>query len=57
MKCAKDTGSYIIQDDYDGVYRYKGKPIPALQGLGTRVSVIYILRRCIMIDMVIIVTL
>ena len=23
---------YIIEDDYDSEFRYKGKPIPALQG-------------------------
>lgn len=42
LKWAEDTGSYIIEDDYDGEYRYKGKSIPALQRLGTRVSVIYL---------------
>ena len=25
-------GRYIIEDDYDSEFRYKGKPIPALQG-------------------------
>lgn len=24
---------YIIEDDYDSEFRYRGKPIPALQGM------------------------
>ncbi|MCD7034780.1 PLP-dependent aminotransferase family protein [Metabacillus sp. GX 13764] len=32
---------YIIEDDYDGEYRYEGKPIPALQGLDEGGKVIY----------------
>ena len=26
---------FIIEDDYDSEFRYKGKPIPALQGYDT----------------------
>lgn len=33
LKWAKESDSYIIEDDYDGEFRYKGKPIPSLQGL------------------------
>ena len=32
---------YIIEDDYDSEFRYKGKPIPALQGYDSRGRVIY----------------
>ena len=32
---------YIIEDDYDSEFRYKGKPIPALQGMDGRERVIY----------------
>lgn len=32
---------YIIEDDYDSEFRYKGKPIPALQGYDSRGKVIY----------------
>ncbi len=32
---------YLIEDDYDSEFRYKGKPIPALQGMDDRVGVIY----------------
>ncbi|MFI3172477.1 MAG: PLP-dependent aminotransferase family protein [Eubacteriales bacterium] len=33
---------YIIEDDYDSEFRYKGKPIPALQGYDTQDKVIYL---------------
>lgn len=33
---------YIIEDDYDSEFRYRGKPIPALQGLDKDGRVIYI---------------
>lgn len=33
---------YIIEDDYDSEFRYKGKPIPALQSLDKHDSVIYL---------------
>ncbi len=32
---------YIIEDDYDSEFRYKGKPIPALQGVDNSGKVIY----------------
>lgn len=33
---------YIIEDDYDSEFRYKGKPIPALQGYDGNGKVIYL---------------
>lgn len=33
---------YIIEDDYDSEFRYKGKPIPALQGYDVNDRVIYL---------------
>lgn len=33
---------YIIEDDHDSEFRYKGKPIPSLQGMDTNDKVIYI---------------
>lgn len=33
---------YIIEDDYDSEFRYKGKPIPALQGIDRDETVIYL---------------
>ncbi|MFX3635958.1 MAG: PLP-dependent aminotransferase family protein [Candidatus Pristimantibacillus sp.] len=34
--------AYIIEDDYDGEFRYYGKPIPSLQSLDRHGRVIYI---------------
>ncbi|WP_066390803.1 MocR-like pyridoxine biosynthesis transcription factor PdxR [Neobacillus mesonae] len=42
LKWAEDNNGYIIEDDYDGEYRYKGRPIPSLQGLDTKGNVIYL---------------
>ena len=39
---AKAEERYIIEDDYDSEFRYKGKPIPALQGFDARGKVIYL---------------
>lgn len=33
---------YLIEDDYDSEFRYRGKPIPSLQGADTNGKVIYI---------------
>ncbi len=35
-------GRYIVEDDYDSEFRYKGKPIPALQGYDRKEKVIYL---------------
>ncbi|MED3562035.1 PLP-dependent aminotransferase family protein [Bacillus xiapuensis] len=42
LKWAEEKNGYIIEDDYDGEYRYKGKPIPSLQGLDQKRRVIYL---------------
>jgi len=39
---AENSGSWIIEDDYDSEYRYESMPIPSLQGLDTNARVIYI---------------
>ncbi len=39
---AKEEGRYIVEDDYDSEYRYKGKPIPALKGYDAHEKVIYL---------------
>ena len=38
----KAEDRYIIEDDYDSEFRYKGKPIPALQGMDHNDKVIYL---------------
>lgn len=43
LKWAKEVEHrYIIEDDYDSEFRYRGKPIPALQGLDRDGRVIYL---------------
>jgi GntR family transcriptional regulator / MocR family aminotransferase len=39
---AEQTGTMLIEDDYDSEYRYGDRPIPALQGLDRRNSVFYV---------------
>src|SRR5580658_1475542 len=39
---AQNTGSWIIEDDYDSEYRYESSPIASLQGLDANARVIYI---------------
>lgn len=38
----EEPDRYIIEDDYDSEFRYRGKPIPALQSLDRAGKVIYI---------------
>ncbi len=35
-------GRYLIEDDYDSEFRYKGKPVPSLQSADTKGRVIYL---------------
>lgn len=42
LRWADKNQAYIIEDDYDSEFRYKGKPIPALQGFDKNQRVIYI---------------
>lgn len=39
---AKNTGAWIIEDDYDSEFRYASSPITSLQGLDANARVIYI---------------
>ncbi|WP_429841316.1 PLP-dependent aminotransferase family protein [Brevibacillus sp. FIR094] len=41
LEWAKNVGGYIIEDDYDGEFRYHGRPIPSMQGLLPDANVIY----------------
>lgn len=38
---AERAGAYIVEDDYDGEFRYDIRPIPPLQALNHRANVIY----------------
>lgn len=38
----REEGRYLIEDDYDSEFRYRGKPVPALQGMDRGEKVIYL---------------
>ena len=42
LEWAQRANSWIIEDDYDSEYRYRGRPLSALQGLDTAERVIYV---------------
>ncbi|MEM7650091.1 MAG: PLP-dependent aminotransferase family protein [Cyanobacteria bacterium P01_A01_bin.70] len=42
LQWAHQTGTLILEDDYDGEYRYGDRPIPALQGLDRGNRVLYV---------------
>ncbi len=42
LEWAQDQDAYIIEDDYDGDYRYEGRPIASLQGMDGSGRVIYV---------------
>jgi GntR family transcriptional regulator/MocR family aminotransferase len=39
---ARETGAWIIEDDYDSEYRYSGHPLASLQGLDQNGRVLYV---------------
>jgi GntR family transcriptional regulator/MocR family aminotransferase len=41
LEWARKSGALIFEDDYDGEYRYIGRPLPALQGLDQTGVVLY----------------
>lgn len=42
LRWAYEANAFVIEDDYDSEYRFEGRPIPALQGLDKRGSVIFL---------------
>lgn len=42
LEWAKGTNSVIIEDDYDGEFRYEGHPLESLQGLDAEGRIIYV---------------
>ncbi|WP_428604666.1 PLP-dependent aminotransferase family protein [Sedimenticola sp.] len=42
LEWAERHDSYIVEDDYDGEFRYAGRPIPALQGLDPSGRTLYV---------------
>ena len=41
LEWAERAGAWILEDDYDSEYRYRGKPLPSLQGLDPAGRVLY----------------
>jgi len=41
LEWARESGAWILEDDYDSEYRYAGRPLSALQGLDSNGRVIY----------------
>jgi len=37
----EDSNRYVIEDDYDSEFRFKGKPLPTLQSLNPKGNIIY----------------
>jgi len=42
LERAKRSGSWVVEDDYDGEFRFSGSPMPELQGLAADAPVIYL---------------
>lgn len=42
LDIANRHGAWIIEDDYDGEYRFRGRPVPALRGLDQADRVVYV---------------
>jgi GntR family transcriptional regulator/MocR family aminotransferase len=41
LEWAREQDAFILEDDYDSDFRYRGKPLPSLQGLDNAARVIY----------------
>jgi GntR family transcriptional regulator/MocR family aminotransferase len=41
LEWAGKAGALVLEDDYDGEYRYTGRPVPSLQGLDRHGSVLF----------------
>ena len=42
LACAARRGAFVVEDDYDGEFRYDGRPIECLQGLDEDGRVLYV---------------
>src|SRR5262249_1977152 len=41
LEWARQKNAYILEDDYDGEFRYESRPVESLQGLDTEWRVLY----------------
>jgi GntR family transcriptional regulator/MocR family aminotransferase len=39
---ARESGAYVIEDDYDSEFRFEGKPVPAMQALDGGGNVVFV---------------
>ena len=42
LNYARESGAWIVEDDYDSEFRYRGQPLPALSALDSERSVFYV---------------
>ena len=42
LDTARDANAWVIEDDFDGEYTFRGQPLPAMQGLDDESRVIYV---------------
>ncbi len=42
LDTARAANAWVIEDDFDGEYTFRGKPLPAMQGLDDECRVIYV---------------
>ncbi len=42
LNLVRESGTVIVEDDYDSEFRYQGSPTPALKGLDTTDQVVYL---------------
>jgi GntR family transcriptional regulator/MocR family aminotransferase len=42
LDVASRSSAWIVEDDYDGEYRFRGRPVPALRGLDRADRVLYV---------------
>ena len=42
LNYAQESGAWIIEDDYDSEFRYRGRPLPALSALDSERRVLYV---------------
>lgn len=42
LEVAKAAGAWVIEDDFDGEYTFRGQPLPSMQGLTENQQIIYV---------------
>ncbi|MEP7380463.1 MAG: PLP-dependent aminotransferase family protein, partial [Gemmatimonadota bacterium] len=42
LEWARTSGAWIVEDDFDSEYRFRGRPLPSLQGMDPEGRVIYV---------------